>query len=59
MLKIDTIDTSRQAAKFAEIIESEPKTYFLQGTWGSGKSQYLKEVEKQLRDKYKFIYLEL
>ena len=59
MLKIDTIDTSQQADKFAEIIESEPKTYFLQGTWGSGKSQYLKEVEKRLGDKYKFIYLKL
>lgn len=59
MLKIDTIDTSQQADKFAEIIESKPKTYFLQGTWGSGKSQYLKEVEKRLGDKYKFIYLKL
>lgn len=58
--KIDTIDTSKYARKFAEILEQEgDKTYFLQGTWGSGKTEYLEEVEKQSSRDLKFIYLEL
>lgn len=58
--KIDTIDTSEYARKFAELLEQEgDKTYFLQGTWGSGKTEYLEEVEKQSSRDLKFIYLEL
>ena len=46
--KIDHIDTSSLAKKFAELLEQDNnKTYFLQGTWGSGKTEYLKEVENQ------------
>lgn len=59
MLKIEYIDTTPQAKMFAEQIKGEPKTYFLQGTWGSGKTEYLKNVEKQLYDKYRFVYLKL
>lgn len=58
--KIKKIDTSENAKKFAEILENNGnKTYFLQGVWGSGKSEYLKEVEKQASGKLKFIYLNL
>lgn len=58
MLKIKTIDTSEQAKKFANQIKESPKTYFLQGSWGSGKTQYLIKVKKELK-KYTFIDLEL
>lgn len=58
--EIKKIDTSENAKKFAEILENNGnKTYFLQGVWGSGKSEYLKEVEKQASGKLKFIYLNL
>lgn len=58
--KIKKIDTSENAKFFAKILENKGnKTYFLQGVWGSGKSEYLKEVEKQASGKLKFIYLNL
>lgn len=58
--KIKTIDTSEYARKFAELLEENgDKTYFLQGVWGSGKTEYLKEVEKQSEGRLKFVYLEL
>lgn len=46
-LKIGHISTSRQAAAFARRIASdEVRTYFLQGSWGSGKSEYLRAVKE-------------
>ncbi|WLS84812.1 P-loop NTPase fold protein [Lactobacillus apis] len=58
--KIDHIDTSSLAKKFAELLEQDNnKTYFLQGTWGSGKTEYLKEVENQSKGKLRFVYLKL
>lgn len=57
--KIDRIDTSDVAGAFAKELKTEPKTYFLQGKWGSGKTEYLKEVEKSAEKDLKFIYLEL
>ena len=58
--KINRIDTSEYARRFAELLEENgDKTYFLQGVWGSGKTEYLREVEEQSKDKLKFIYLEL
>lgn len=58
--KIKKINTSFYAKKFAEILEENgSKTYFLQGVWGSGKTEYLKEVEKNAKDNLKFIYLKL
>lgn len=46
-LKIEHISTSRQAAAFARRIASdEVRTYFLQGSWGSGKSEYLRAVKE-------------
>lgn len=58
--KIDKIDTTKVAEAFAkELKEEQPKTYFLNGTWGSGKTEYLKEVENVSNNYFKFIYLEL
>ena len=58
-LKIEQIDTTKEAKKFADEIRKHPKTYFLQGSWGSGKTEYLKSVKNQLHGKCKFIFLEL
>ncbi|WP_301463780.1 MULTISPECIES: P-loop NTPase fold protein [Actinomycetes] len=60
-LRIAHIDVSRQAEAFAgRIGSSEVKTYFLQGSWGSGKSDYLRVVKDctSLRE-FTFIELEL
>ena len=63
--KIDRIDTTNVAKAFAEELKGEAKTYFLQGSWGSGKTEYLKEVEKAMNGgkkhfkPFKFVYLEL
>lgn len=58
-LRINHIDVSRQAEAFAgRIGSSEVKTYFLQGSWGSGKSEYLRAVKDSdsLRE---FTFIEL
>ena len=58
-LRIDHIDVSRQAEAFAgRIASGEVKTYFLQGKWGSGKSEYLREV-KDCAARRKFTFIEL
>ena len=58
--KIEKINTLGQAQKFSKEVIKEPKTYFLQGIWGSGKSEYLAEVENIMKEKkFKFIKLEL
>lgn len=58
--KIEKINTLGQAQKFSEEVIKEPKTYFLQGIWGSGKTEYLAEVENIIKNKkFKFIKLEL
>ncbi|MCT3109044.1 hypothetical protein EFO15_10430 [Lactococcus lactis] len=58
--KIEKINTVGQAQKFSEEVIKEPKTYFLQGIWGSGKTEYLAEVENIIKNqKFKFIKLEL
>ncbi|MDE8219833.1 P-loop NTPase fold protein [Erysipelothrix rhusiopathiae] len=49
MVRIEKIDTSNNAKIFANMINDSPKTYFLDGKWGSGKTEYLKEVEKYIR----------
>lgn len=58
-LKVEQIDTTQEARQFANEIKNGSKTFFLQGTWGSGKTEYLKNVEYQLRGECKFIFLEL
>lgn len=43
-IELDKIETSTAAQNFANLL-NENKTYFLNGTWGSGKSTFLKEVD--------------
>lgn len=59
MVKIEDIDTSPQAKQFADRIMKNPKTYFLNGKWGSGKTEYLNKVESFLTSEYSMIRLEL
>ncbi|MDE8038651.1 P-loop NTPase fold protein [Erysipelothrix rhusiopathiae] len=59
MIKIDKIDTSENAKIFANMINDSPKTYFLDGKWGSGKTEYIKELEKYLRKDIRVINVEL
>ena len=65
--KITQIDTGNWAKKFADLLlNNGNKTYFLQGKWGSGKSEYLETVEEKVEElgknkkkRLKFIYLKL
>ncbi|WP_342622038.1 P-loop NTPase fold protein [Erysipelothrix sp. P66] len=59
MVRIEKIDTSNNAKIFANMINDSPKTYFLDGKWGSGKTEYIKEVEKYLRKDIRVINVEL
>lgn len=59
MVRIEKIDTSNNAKIFAKMINDSPKTYFLDGKWGSGKTEYIKEVEKYLRKDIRVINVEL
>jgi KAP family P-loop domain protein len=43
-IELEKIDTPTAAKNFANLL-NENKTYFLNGTWGSGKSTFLKEVD--------------
>lgn len=49
-IELDKIDTSTAAQNFVNLL-NENKTYFLNGTWGSGKSTFLNEVDdiKQIK----------
>lgn len=40
------IDTSIAAKNFSNLL-SESRTYFLNGSWGSGKTEFLNEVKKK------------
>ena len=53
-IELDKIDTATAAQNFANLL-NENKTYFLNGTWGSGKSNFLKQVDnlKPLNNKKK------
>ncbi|EEK09155.1 NTPase [Streptococcus salivarius] len=44
-IKLEHIDTSVAAKNFAELL-NDNKTYFLNGSWGSGKTDFLEEVKK-------------
>ena len=58
--KIKYIDTSIMANSFAKLLEKGgEKTYFLQGRWGSGKTQYLENVARVAKKELNFIYLTL
>jgi len=43
-IELDKIETSTAAQNFINLL-NENKTYFLNGTWGSGKSTFLKQVD--------------
>ena len=49
-IKPEKIDTSTAAKNFAELLQ-EDKTYFLNGNWGSGKSTFLQDVNKNKKIK--------
>lgn len=49
-IKLEHIDTSVAAKNFAELLYDN-KTYFLNGSWGSGKSEFLKEVKRGFQNK--------
>lgn len=59
VLQLDLIDTKEQAQIFANQIAASPQIYFLDGKWGSGKSEYLKQVESCLPRGFKFVELVL
>ncbi|WP_455461090.1 P-loop NTPase fold protein [Streptococcus salivarius] len=49
-IKLEHIDTSVAAKNFAKLLYDN-KTYFLNGSWGSGKSDFLKEVKRSSQNK--------
>lgn len=55
-IEIEKINTSEAEKNFSKLLEDN-KTIFLNGTWGSGKSEFIKNVDK--RTHKKMIYLDL
>ena len=49
-IKLEHIDTSVAANNFAELL-NDNKTYFLNGSWGSGKTEFLEEVKENFPKK--------
>lgn len=49
-IKLEHIDTSVAAKNFADLLYDN-KTYFFNGSWGSGKSEFLKEVKRGSQNK--------
>ena len=49
-IKLEHIDTTVAAKNFAKLLYDN-KTYFLNGSWGSGKSEFLKEVKRGSQNK--------
>ncbi|MBE9910510.1 MULTISPECIES: P-loop NTPase fold protein [Enterococcus] len=56
-IELETIDITESAKKFSELTK-EKKTLFLNGPWGSGKTEFLNKVGSEATGK-KFIYLNL
>ncbi|ELI6297305.1 TPA: P-loop NTPase fold protein [Enterococcus faecalis] len=54
---MEEIDTSVAAENLCKLLNSN-KTFFLNGSWGSGKTEFLHKVEKKAKGK-KFVYLDL
>ena len=48
---LEHIDTSNAAKNFSNLL-SESRTYFLNGSWGSGKTEFLNEVKKNSQNKF-------
>ena len=44
-IKLEHIDTTVAAKNFSVLL-NDNKTYFLNGSWGSGKTEFLNEVKK-------------
>lgn len=56
MQENDTIETDSWAENFAQLLKQKPrKTYFLQGKWGSGKTEYLKGEMYKMKGKDKIL----
>ncbi|EGO8565212.1 protein MraZ [Enterococcus faecalis] len=57
---LDWIDTTESAEFFAKLLNKN-MTFFLNGEWGAGKTEYLKQVEKitKTNNKQNFVYLNL
>ena len=49
-IKLEHIDTTVAAKNFSELL-NDNKTYFLNGSWGSGKTEFLEEVKKNFPKK--------
>ena len=49
-IKLDHIDTSVAAKNVTKLLEDN-KTYFLNGSWGSGKTDFLAEIDKNTNKK--------
>ena len=49
-IELEHIDTSVAAKNFADLL-NDNKTYFLNGSWGSGKSEFLKKVKRGSQNK--------
>ncbi|HEM4736799.1 P-loop NTPase fold protein, partial [Streptococcus suis] len=55
-ITLEDIDTSIAAENFNRLLD-ENKTYFLNGSWGSGKTTFLESTESQ--SKKKFVTIDL
>lgn len=49
-IKLEHIDTSKAAKNFSNLLH-EKKNYFLNGAWGSGKTEFLNEVQEHTKRK--------
>ncbi|EMF0091495.1 hypothetical protein EFL14_RS14640 [Enterococcus hirae] len=56
-IELERIDTTEAVKIFSKLIK-EKKTFFLNGTWGSGKTECLNRVSNQAEEK-NFIFLKL
>jgi len=56
-IELERINTDNAAEKFARMLDEKRENFFLNGSWGSGKTEFLRNVEKY--SKKKFINLNL
>lgn len=55
-IKLSTIETEEAEKNFKNLIEGDlNKTFFLNGVWGSGKTEFLNKVEKKSVNKFKIL----
>lgn len=54
---LERIDVDIAAKNFAKMLDEKKENFFLNGSWGSGKTEFLEEVKKN--SKKKFINLNL